>query len=222
MSGMTTAPQHRVRVTDPEPIEGAPDGFAQVIASLVPASYPHVLVRFEYVIRDGRHVEGPYGVCVQQQPGATAGGWKPVGATLVRDLPFVKLERVARMVITLGMRTPEGMPLNVSAGLFEPPPPSAEEIPARAEEMVRAHHPDVDPEGAPGARRRWKRLIRLAEVQLEYNAAAASGERAPATVVAEKRGVAVGTVHVWLSHAKKEGLDAQLTPDLSVVAVADE
>jgi len=221
MSGMTTAPQHSIWTSKPEPIEGAPEGVREVLVSLVPASHPHVRVELQYVVRDGRNVEGPYGVRVQQALNAALDEWKPVGATLVRDLPFVKLERVARMVLTFGQRAPDGSPLNMSAGLFEPPPP-VEKIPERAEEMVRVHHPDVDPAGAPGALRRWKRLIRLAEVQLEYNAAAAAGEKAPATVVAEKRGVAVGTVHVWLSHAKKEGLDAQLGPDLSVVAVVDE
>lgn len=219
MYDMTTPPQHRVWVTDPEPVEGAPDGLSQVFVSLVPASYPHVLVRLQYVIRDGQKAEGPYAIRVQQDPEAPIEEWKPVGATLIRDLPIAKLERVARMMLTFGLRTSEGAPLNLSAGVFEVPPP-AEKIPARAEEMVRAHHPDVDPDGGPGALRRWKRLTRLAEVQLEYNAAAAQGEKAPATVVAEKRGVTPATVSTWLHHAKKEGLDAQLAPDFSVVAVA--
>lgn len=219
MYDMTTPPQHRVRITDPEPIEGAPDGLSQVFVSLVPASYPHVLVRLQYVIRDDRKVEGPYAIRVQQDPDTPVEEWRPVGATLIRDLPITKLERVARMMLTFGLRTPEGAPLDLSAGVFAQPP-SADEIPARAEEMVRTHHPDVNPDHGPGALRRWNRLIRLAEVQLEYNAAAAQGEKAPATVVAEKRGVSPATVSTWLHHAKKEGLDAQMAPDLSVVAVA--
>ncbi|MEV4864285.1 hypothetical protein [Streptomyces ossamyceticus] len=218
---MTTPPQHRIHITDPEPVEGAPDGVREVFVDLVPASHPHVTVRLQYLVRDDRRVEGPYGVSVQQAPGAPVDEWKPVGATLVRDLPFVKLERVARMALTFGRRTPEGAPLNLSAGLFQAPPP-AEKIPERAEQMVRSHHPDVDPHGGAGALRRWNRLIRLAEVQLEYNAAAAAGEKAPATVVADKRGVSPATVNTWLHHAKKEGLDAQLAPDLSVVAVVSE
>jgi hypothetical protein len=221
MYGMTTPLQHRIWISDPEPIEGAPEGVREVFVSLVPASHPHVLVRLQYALRDGRKIEGPYGVRVQQAVDAPLDEWKPVGATLVRDLPFVKLERVARMALTFGQRTPEGVPLDMSAGLFEAPPP-VEKIPERAEGMVRANHPDVDPDGGPGALRRWRRLIRLAEVQLEYNAAAVAGEKAPATVVAERRGVSTATVNTWLHHAKKEGLDAQLAPDLSVVAVAPE
>ena len=76
-----------------------------------------------------------------------------------------------------------------------------------AEEVVRERFPDLDPEAGPGAARRWRRLVRLAEVAEEYREAKGRGEKAPATVVAEKRGVAAGTVHVWLSHAKKEGFD---------------
>ncbi|MEH0637313.1 hypothetical protein QBA35_28980 [Streptomyces bottropensis] len=184
---MTTPPQRLIWVTDPEPIEGAPEGVREVFVSLVPASHPHALVRLQYVLRNDREVEGPYGVRVQQAPGAPADQWKPVGATLVRDLPFVKLERVARMTLTFGVRAPDGTPLNLSAGIFEMPP-SAEKIPARAEEMVRAHHPDVDPDGGPGALRRWKRLIRLAEVQLEYNAAATQGRRHPQRLLQRSAG----------------------------------
>lgn len=204
MGDMTTPDQHRIWITDPEPIEGAPEGFAQVIASLVPASYPHVLVRFEYVIRDSRRVEGPYGVRVQQAPDAPAEEWKQVGSALVRDLPLTQLERAARLVVGMADRTPEGAPL---AGGVRPVDlaVAAEEIPAYAEQMVRERHPDVDPDGGPAARRRWNRLTRLAEVRLEYNHAVAEGEKAPATAVAEKRGVAPGTVRTWLHQAKQEG-----------------
>lgn len=221
MSAMTAAPLHRFWATEPEPIEGAPENLAQVIVSLVPASYPHVLVRFEYVIRDGRHIEGPYGVRVQQAPGAPVGEWKPVGVTLVRDLPLTKLERAARLHFSLAARAPDGAPLEAGVRLMDAAP-SPDQIPAYAERMVRERHPDVDPEGGPAALRRWRRLIRLAEVQLEYNYAIAQGEKAPATVVAEGRGVAPGTVRTWLHGAKQEGLEPQPIGDLSVVAVAPE
>ncbi|KFG05606.1 MULTISPECIES: hypothetical protein [Streptomyces] len=201
---MTTPDQHRIWITDPEPIEGAPEGFAEVIASLVPASYPHVLVRFEYVIRDSRQVEGPYGVRIQQAPEVSAEKWQPVGAALVRDLPLPQLERAARLAVGLADRTPEGAPL---AGGVRPVDLAVaeEEIPTYAEQMVRERHPDADPNGSPAARRRWNRLIRLAEVRLEYNHAIAQNEKAPATIVAEKRGVAPGTVRTWLHQAKQEG-----------------
>lgn len=211
---MTTPDQHRIWVTDPEPIEDAPEGFAQVIASLVPASYPHVLVRFEYVIRDGRRIEGPYGVRVQQAPEVSAEAWKPVGAALVRDLPLTTLERAARLAVGLGLRTPEGAPL---AGGVRPVDLAVltEEIPYYAEQMVRERHPDVNSDDGPAALRRWNRLIRLAEVRLEYNHAVAKGEKAPATVVAEKRGVAPGTVRTWLHQAKQEGFGGSETIPLT-------
>lgn len=204
MDAMTTPDQHRIWITDPEPIEGAPEGYAQVIASVVPTSYPHALVRFEYVIRDNRSVEGPYGVCVQRAPDLPAGEWKPVGAALVRDLPLTQLERAARLAVGMSGRTPEGAPL---AGGIRPVDLAVTEgeIPAYAEQMVRERHPDVDPDGGPAARRRWNRLIRLAEVRLEYNHAVAQNQKAPATFVAEKRGVAPGTVRTWLHQAKQEG-----------------
>ena len=221
MSGMTTPPQHRIWITDPEPIEGAPEGFAQVIASLVPATYPHTLVRFEYVIRDGQHVEGPYGVRVQQAPDVPAGEWKPVGAVLVRDLPLTKLARAARLAVSMALRTQDGAPLSAGVRMVDVAPP-VEEIPAYAEQMVRERHPDVDPAAGPGALRRWKRLTRLAEVQLEYNHAIKQGEKAPATAVAEKRGVAPGTIRTWLHGAKQEGLEPETFADLSVVAAKPE
>ncbi|MEU5892514.1 hypothetical protein ABZ835_37595 [Streptomyces sp. NPDC047461] len=211
---MTTSDQHRIWITDPEPIEGAPPGYAQVIASLVPASYPYALVRFEYVIRDVSRIEGPYGIRVEQAPDVAAEEWKPVGATLVRDLPLTQLERAARLAVGMTGRSSEGAPLT---GGIRPVDLAVadEEIPAYAEQMVRERHPDVDPEGGPAARRRWSRLIRLAEVRLEYNRAVARGEKAPATAVAERRGVAPGTVRTWLHQAKQEGFSESETVSLT-------
>lgn len=77
-----------------------------------------------------------------------------------------------------------------------------------AEDVVRERFPDLDPDSGLGAARRWRRLIRLAEVAEEYRAAQEAGAKAPATVVAENRGVAPGTVGTWLHYARKEGFDA--------------
>ncbi len=74
-----------------------------------------------------------------------------------------------------------------------------------AQEVVRERFPDLDPQTGPAAARRWRRLVRLAEVAEECRAAQDMGERAPATVVAENRGVAPGTVRTWLHQAKQEG-----------------
>ncbi|MET9762055.1 hypothetical protein ABZ016_23865 [Streptomyces sp. NPDC006372] len=219
MSIMTAPQSHRVWITDPEPIEGAPGNLARSLVSLVPVTYPHVLVRIEYVIRDGERIEGPYGIRIQQAPDLEASAWQPLAATLIRDLPVTQLERAARLALSLGLRAPSGAPLTSGIRMVEMAPPP-ELIPERAAEMVRERHPDVNPDDGPGALRRWKRLIRLAEVQLEYAAAIAAGEKAPAAFVAEKRGVAPGTVRTWLHGAKQEGLEYKGGPDFSAVATS--
>lgn len=77
-----------------------------------------------------------------------------------------------------------------------------------AEDVVRERFPDLDPGTGPGAARRWRRLVRLAGVAEEYRTAQEAGEKAPATVVAEKRGVTASNVYAWLHHARREGFAA--------------
>lgn len=202
---MATTPSHRFWITDPEPIEGAVGNLKEVLVSLVPASYPDLLVRWQYAIRDDERIEGPHGVRVQPNPETPTEKWQTVGATVVRDLPLTKLERAARQVLMFGLKTPDGGPLSGRIPIFEPP--AEEDIPAVAREMVRERHPDVTPETGPAAERRWNRLLRLAEVWLENQAALARGEKAPTVVIAEARGVAPATVRTWLHHAKQEGFD---------------
>lgn len=203
---MPTAPSHQFWITDPEPIEGAPSSLKEVFVSLVPASYPDLLVRWQYVIRDDKHIEGAYGVRVQPNPDTPPQKWQTVGAAVVRDLPLTKLERSARMVLMLGLKDPSGAPLSGRIPHFDPP--TEDEIPEMARELVRERHPDVDPQGGPAAVRRWNRLVRLAEVWLEYQTMQARGEKAPTVVIAEDRNVAPATVRTWLHHAKQEGFDA--------------
>uniref|UniRef100_A0AAU1I1M8 Uncharacterized protein n=1 Tax=Streptomyces sp. NBC_00180 TaxID=2903632 RepID=A0AAU1I1M8_9ACTN len=217
---MATTPSHRFWITDPEPIEGAADNLKEVLVSLVPADLPSLLVRWQYRIRDDKVVEGPYGVRVGPSPDAAAEDWQTITATLVRDLPLTKLERSARTALTFGLKDPDGAPLSGS-GLLAAFAPTPEDIPSAARETVRERHPEVDPEGGPAAARRWKRLVRLAEVWLEHQAAQARGEKAPATVVAESRGVAPATVRSWLHHAKQEGLDSPVDSFSSVATAPD-
>lgn len=219
MATMSTTPGYRFWITDPEPIEGASDDLSEVVVSLVPASYPRLLVRWTYTLRDGKHVEGPHGVSVQQAPENGANEQETVGATVVRDLPLTKLERAARYALTFGLRDPDGLPLPG----FSVASVAREDIPATARETVRERHPDVDPEGGPAAARRWNRLIRLAEVSLEYQEAQARGEKSPTAVIAEARGVAPATVRTWLHHAKQEGLESSnYFAEFSVVAPASD
>lgn len=76
-----------------------------------------------------------------------------------------------------------------------------------AEEAVRVRFPSVDPNSGPGAARRWRRLVRLAEVAQEYRDAQERGEKAAGAAIAKARGVAPSTVNVWLHQARKEGFD---------------
>lgn len=214
---MATTPSHRFWITDPEPIEGASGNLKEVLVSLVPAGFPSLLVRWQYRIRDDKTVEGPYGVRVEPSPDAAAEEWQTINATLVRDLPLTKLERAARTTLTFGLKDPDGAPL-VGSGLLDLFTPTPEDIPAVARETVRERHPEVDPEGGPAASRRWNRLLRLAEVWLEHQGAQARGEKAPAKVVAEARGVAPATVRSWLHHAKQEGLDSPLEASFAAAA----
>ncbi|WP_445279667.1 hypothetical protein [Streptomyces sp. DSM 118148] len=214
---MGTSPSYQFWITDPEPIEGTSDR-KSVVVSLVPASYPHLVVRWQYTLREDRLVEGPYGVQVQPHPGLAAKNWLTVGATVVRDLPLTKLERAARFMLQVSLKAPDGAPLSGRLAAFGPDP---EDIPATARETVRERHPDVDPEAGPAALRRWNRLTRLAEVWLEYHAAQAKGEKAPTTVIAEARGVAPATVRTWLHHAKQEGLDTSFAPEFAIVATTN-
>ena len=214
---MATTPSHQFWITDPEPIEGTSENLKEVLVSLVPAGFPSLLVRWQYRIRDDKTVEGPYGVRVEPSPDAATEEWQTINATLVRDLPLTKLERAARTTLTFGLRDPDGAPLSGPLALFTPPP---EDIPSVARETVRERHPEVNPEGGPAAARRWNRLVRLAEVWLEHQAAQARGEKAPTTVIAEARGVAPATVRSWLHHAKQEGLDSPLDLGLAVAVTA--
>ncbi|MEU0035136.1 hypothetical protein [Streptomyces sp. NPDC006333] len=202
---MTATPSLQFWITDPTPIEGAPDSLAEVVVSLVPADHPHLLVRWQYTLEDRTRITGPHGVSVHPSPETPPGEWQTIGATTVRDLPLAKLERSARQALTLGMKDPNGAPLS---GYLSPLAVPEESIPTVARETVRERHPEVDPDDGAAAARRWKRLIRLAEVWLEYQAAEARGEKAPTNVIAETRGVAPATVRSWLHHAKQEGLDS--------------
>lgn len=214
---MATTQSHQFWITDPEPIEGTSGNLKEVLVSLVPAGFPSLLVRWQYRIRDGKTVEGPYGVRIEPSPDAVPEEWQTINATLVRDLPLTKLERAARTTLTFGLKDPTGAPLSGS-GLLDLFAPAPEDIPSVARETVRERHPEVDPEGGPAAARRWNRLVRLAEVWLEHQGAQVRGEKAPATVIAEARGVAPATVRSWLHHAKQEGLDSPLASSVAAAA----
>lgn len=192
----------------PDPIEGA-EHLQHLEVTYVPVEYPQVVVTWQYVIQDGE-VQFPSGMRVEPWPALPVNERLHVGASFVRDLPTAKLERAARMAAELMLS--QGKPSVEKTKQVYWPGGAPADIPETARAMVRERWPDLDPEAGAGAARRWNRLVRLAEVVQEHQAARARGEKAPATVVATARGVEPGTVRTWLHQAKKEGITARLVP----------
>lgn len=192
----------------PEPIEGA-EHLQLLGVRFVPVEYPQLAITWEYVIQGGG-ILFPSGMRVEPWPALPVEERLHVGASFVRDLPTAKLERAARMVAELHL----GMGVWDRKKLLDAywPGGSPPDIPETAQAMVRERWPDLDPEAGAGAARRWNKLIRLAEVVQEHQAARARGEKAPASVVAKARGVEPGTVRTWLFQAKREGITARLVP----------
>lgn len=198
-----------VRYHGPDPIEGA-EHLQLLGVSFVPVEYPQLVVRWDYVIQDGE-IAFPSGMRVGPWPALPVNERLHVGASFVRDLPMAKLERAARMAAEMMLSqgaTAAGEKLRHT---YSPAGESAE-IPEIARAIVRERWPDLDPEAGAGAARRWNRLVRLAEVVQEHQAARARGEKAPASAVAQARGVEPGTVRTWLHQARREGIAARLVP----------
>lgn len=193
---------------EPKPIEGA-EHLQLMEVRFVPIEYPQLVIRWQYVIQDGE-IQFPSGMRIEPWPALPVHERLHVTASFVRDLPTTKLERAARMVAELYL----------GAGVWDRkklldaywPDGSPPDIPETARAMVRERWPDLDPEAGAGAARRWNRLVRLAEVVQEHQAARARGEKAPAGVVAKARGVEPGTIRTWLHQAKQEGITARLVP----------
>lgn len=198
-----------VRYHGPDPIEGA-DHLELMGVSFVPVEYPQLVIRWDYVIRDGE-IEFPSGMRVEPWPALPVNERPHVGASFVRDLPMTKLERAARMAVELRLGLGSSSFSEAWKRTYSPAGES-EDIQETARAMVRERWPDLDPESGAGAARRWNRLVRLAEVVQEHQAARAQGEKAPASAVALARGVEPGTVRTWLHQAKQEGIAARLVP----------
>ncbi|MFI9236911.1 hypothetical protein [Streptomyces sp. NPDC053079] len=189
---------HAAYIKGPQPIEGA-EGLASVEVSFVPADQSDLLITWQYVYREGEAMQ-PCGFKVEPAPGVAAGSRQQVGATVVRELPLARLERAARGLFEFSYRGPR-------EGVVRMGKQDAATISEAAQAMVRELHPDLDEMAGAGAARRWKRLVRLAEVVQEYQMALARGDKSPAATVAEARGVAPATVRSWVHQARKEGFD---------------
>ena len=203
----------RFRIEGPDPIEGS-EGLFSAEISFVPADYPQLQITWKYVLRcrDYVHEEGAYvlldgeilfpsGMRVEPWAGTPTDKWLHVGASFIRDMPTSRLERAARLIIEADL-----------SGQGELEQDSADDVAAIARELVRERWPDLDPDAGAGAARRWNRLVRLAEVIQEHQAARTRGEKAPANVVAKARGVEASTVRSWLHQAKQEGISPRPVP----------
>lgn len=198
-------PNHNVRVEGPNPIEGAPGDMESVDVWLIPAADPRLQLIWRYTLQGGELLH-PCAMAVEPASTVPVSEWAHVGPTLVRDLPLARIERAARMMAEFSLRRgTDRPPLGPSWGK----PPAVDEIPEIAEAMVRERHPDLDPKSGAGASRRWKRLVRLAEVVQEQQVAQARGEKSPTAVIAKARGVAPATVRGWLHQANQEGFAAR-------------
>lgn len=198
----------RFHMQGPDLIEGSESLFSAEI-SFVPADYPQIQITWEYVIRcsdytleevayalrDGE-ILYPSGMRVEPWAGTPTDEWLHVGASFIRDLPTARLERAARIIVETDLAGWEELTQESDAA----------DIAELARELVRERWPDLDPEAGAGAARRWNRLVRLAEVVHEHQAARAQGEKAPANAVAQARGVEPSTVRSWLHQAKQEGI----------------
>jgi hypothetical protein len=201
-------PRISVLFDPPDPIEGA-EHLQLLGVRFVPIEHPQLVVTWQYVIQ-GNEVLFPSGMRVEPWPALPVGERLRVVASLVQTLPLGKFERAARVAaeLYLSQGCPEPERLREAYWPGGSPP----DIPDTARAMVRESWPDLDPETGAGAARRWNRLVRLAEVVQEHQAARARGEKAPANVVAEARGVEPSTVRSWLHQAKQEGITARLVP----------
>ncbi|MDJ1131762.1 hypothetical protein [Streptomyces iconiensis] len=198
----------RVQFHGPSPIEGT-ESLELLGVSFVPIEHPQLRVTWEYVIQD-REVLFPSGMRVEPWPALPVAERLRVVASLVQTLPLGKFERAARVAAEMSLSHGHTEPEKLLEAYW--PGGSPPDIPETARAMVRDRWPDLDPETGAAAARRWRRLVRLAEVVQEHQVARARGEKAPANVVADGRGVQPSTVRSWLHQAKQEGITARLLP----------
>ncbi|WPO69911.1 hypothetical protein [Streptomyces sp. KN37] len=192
-----------VSVSAPHQIEGEADGVATVDVSLRPAEHPEFSVTFVYAVRDSE-ILFPAGMRVEPAHGVPSREWSRLGAGLIKDLPVARWERAARAAA-------DAQIAGATTWTWQTPSDQSEAT-RLAEAIVREMNPALDPNSGKAAARRWKRLVRLAEVVNEHDAARARGAKSPAGEVAEARGVEPSTVRSWLTQAKQEGIAPGVIP----------
>ncbi|MFJ9376842.1 hypothetical protein [Streptomyces sp. NPDC101455] len=197
------AQDQELTVSTPQKIEGDRDEMATLDVTLRPAEYSQLSVTFVYAVRD-EDVLFPSAVSVGPAHGVPSDEWIRLGAGLIKDLPIARWERSAKAAAQAKVG-------GAKAWSWRPTSDQAE-IKRLAEAIVREMNPGLDPASGKAAARRWNRLVRLAEVVHEHDAARTRGAKSPAGEVAEARGVEPSTVRSWLSQAKQEGIAAGTIP----------
>lgn len=85
-----------------------------------------------------------------------------------------------------------------------------EERRRRAEETVRRHYPDLDPEANKFSTRTWNSLVRYADVSSEHLELLTSGVADPVGALAQRYEVAPATVRSWLHRAREAGVSSEM------------
>ncbi|MEU9264591.1 hypothetical protein AB0E04_03930 [Streptomyces sp. NPDC048251] len=197
------AQDQELTVTPLQKVEGDSQDTATLDVALRPAEYPQLTVTFVYAVR-ADEVLFPSGMSIGPALGVSSSEWIRLGAGLIKDLPIARWERAARAAADAQIGGAKSWSWRSTS--------SQAEIKRLAEAIVREMNPGLDPESGKAAARRWNRLVRLAEVVHEHDAARARGAKSPAGEVAEARGVEPSTVRSWLSQAKQEGIAAGAIP----------
>lgn len=197
------AQDQELNVSTPRKVEGDGEDTATVDVALRPAEHPQITVTFVYAVRGGE-VLFPSGMRIEPAHDVPSGEWIRLGAGLIKDLPVARWERAARAAADAKVGGVKSWSWQTTADQAE--------IKRLAEAIVREMNPGLDPAAGKAAARRWNRLVRLAEVVNEHDAARARGAKSPAGEVAQARDVEPSTVRSWLSQAKQEGIAAGAIP----------
>ncbi len=167
---------------------------------------PRLVARFGYVASAFAKHLLLRSVAIEPAPGMELGKQARLTIAGVRDLPLARWEAAARAHISqkLSMTLDEHRQLwGKLAG-----PAEADRILTFISPAVRVQqlYPGLAQSSTPGDMRRYKSLLRLAEVADEYQRAQRDGVHDPAAFVARNRGEKPATVRSWLHRARKAGL----------------
>ncbi|MFF2385188.1 hypothetical protein [Streptomyces sp. NPDC058108] len=182
----------QVNVSPPEPAPDGPEGSKVVEAAVLDDEHPNVVARFRYLSLPMQPLL-TIGVSVDSRAAGSVYDNTTIGASGIREMPIARWDRTAQAAVVqqLGKvmgEEPETSPAEWAAQLV------GEKFPELAE-----------PRDGHELRRR-KSLLHLAEAAEEYARIAATGERNPAGVLAERRGTTASTVRGWLHRARREGI----------------